>query len=210
MQANTTVLLVGENRRTAEGFTQTLTIRQHQLVATAWQHTLVVRELAVYQLRSEGELARGSANVMLAKDDADGAILLGEQARQFKNTFARHNHLMLVGLLDAGFHGAHGQAVTIGGDGAQDIGANLKKHAVEVIPHVLLSHSEAGALDQTTQLALNQSKRQRALAIFHRWEIVGRQSRQGKTAAAGLDDQLLLIDANVDQRVVRQALTDVH
>ena len=117
---------------------------------------------------------------------------------------------MLVGLLDAGFHGAHGQAVTIGGDGAKDIGADLKKHAVEVIPHVLLSHSEAGALDQTTQLALNQSKRQRALAIFHRWEIVGRQSRQGKTAAAGLDDQLLLIDANVDQRVVRQALTDVH
>ena len=117
---------------------------------------------------------------------------------------------MLVGLLDAGFHGAHGQAVTIGGHGAQDVRADFQQHAVEVIAHVLLSHGKAGAFDQTTQLALYQSKRQRALAIFHRREIVGRQGRQGKTAAAGLDDQLLLIDANIDHRVVRQALADVH
>lgn len=47
-------------------------------------------------------------------------------------------------------------------------------------------------------------------AFFHRREIVGWQGRQGEAATAGLHHQLLLIDLDVDQDVVGQALADVH
>ena len=45
---------------------------------------------------------------------------------------------------------------------------------------------------------------------FHGREIVGRQGRQREAAAPRLDDDLLVIQANADQRIARQALADVH
>ncbi|MNJ68226.1 hypothetical protein D3C77_644560 [compost metagenome] len=51
---------------------------------------------------------------------------------------------------------------------------------------------------------------QRTRAFFHSREVVGRQGRQGKTAAACLDHDLLLVELDVDQCVVRQAFADIH
>ena len=210
MQTDATVLLVGENRRAAKGFTQALTISHHQLVAATGQHTLVVGELAVDQLGGEGKFTSGGANVVLTEHDADVAILLSEQTCQLQDTFARHDHLMLAILLDGRLHGTHGQAVAIGGHGAQQAALYFQQHAVEVVAHILLGHGEAGALDQATYLALHQVEGQRAGTFFDRGDIVGRQGGKGKAATPGLDQQLLLVDADIDQGITGQALADVH
>ena len=173
MQANAAVLLVGQNRGTAERFTQALTIGNHQLVTTTRQHTLVIRELAVDQFRGEGEFAGGGANMVLAKNDADAAVLLGEQTSQFENTFARHNDLMAFNLLDRRFHRTHSQTVTVGGYRAEDAGLYFQQHAVEVITHVLLGHGKTGAFDQAAQSALYQAEGQRAWTFFNSGEIIG-------------------------------------
>src|SRR3990167_3546544 len=210
LHANTAVLLVRQDRGTTKGFTQALTIGYHQLVATAWQHTLVVGEFAVDQFRGEGELAGGGANMVLAENDTDAAVLLGEQARQFENTLARHDDLVAFNLLDGGVHGAHGQTVTVGGNGAEDTGLHFQQHAVEVIAHVLLGHGEAGALDQTAQFALHQAESQRTRTFFNGRKIIGGQGGQAEAAKPGLDQQLLLVDTDIDQGVRRQTLADVH
>ena len=57
---------------------------------------------------------------------------------------------------------------------------------------------------------MRQVEGQRPRTFLDGGEVVGRQSRQGETAAPGLDQQLLLVDANVDQRIARQAFADVH
>src|SRR3989338_261240 len=185
LQANAAVLFVGQNRGTAERFTQALTISNHQLVTTTRQHTLVVWEFTVDQFRGEGERAGGRADVVLTENDADAAILLSEQTSQFENTFARHDDLMTFNLLDRRFHGAHGQAVTVGGNGAEDSGLYFQQHAVEVITHVLLGHGKAGAFDQTAQSALYQVEGQRTWAFFDSREIIGGQGGQTEAAAAG-------------------------
>src|SRR3990167_6357179 len=210
LQANTAVLLVGQNRGTAERFTQALTISNHQLVTTTWQYALVIRELAVDQFRGESELAGGSADMVLAENDADAAVLFGKQTGQFENTFARHDDLMAFNLLDRCFHRTHGQTVTVGGNGAEDAGLYFQQHAVEVITHVLLGHGKTGALDQTAQSALYQAEGQRAWAFFNSREIIGGQGGQAEAAAAGFDQQLLLVDTDIDQGVSRQAFADVH
>ncbi|MCY1450385.1 hypothetical protein D9M71_671870 [compost metagenome] len=51
---------------------------------------------------------------------------------------------------------------------------------------------------------------QRTRAFFNSREVIGWQGRQGETAASGLDHNLLLVELDVDQRVVRQALADIH
>ncbi|MOA03363.1 hypothetical protein D3C78_1228660 [compost metagenome] len=139
--------------------------------------------------------------MVLAEDDADRLVRRGEQARQLEDALARHDDLVLVGLLDAGFQRAQRQAVAIGGDRAEAAGVDLQQHAVEVVAHVLLGHGEAGALDQPAQLALRHGEGQRTLAFLHRGEVVGRQGGQAEAAAPGLDQQLLLVDADVDQRI---------
>src|SRR3989344_9508114 len=210
LQANTAVLLVGQNPGTAGRFTQALTISNHQLVTTTRQHTLVIRELAVDQFRGEGELAGGRADVVLTENDADAAILLSEQTSQFENTFARHDDLVAFNLLDRRFHRTHGQTVSIGGNGAEDAGLYFQQHAVEVIAHVLLRHGKASAFDQATQPALYQAEGQRTWAFFDSREIIGGQGGQTEAAAAGFYQQLLLVDTDIDQGVSRQAFADVH
>ncbi|MNY49714.1 hypothetical protein D3C86_1851640 [compost metagenome] len=122
MQTDTAVLLVGQNRGTAERFAQCLTVTEYQLVAAFWQNTLVIREFTVDQFRGEGELAGGGTNVMLTQYDADDAVRLGQQTCKLKDTFARHDDLMAVRLPDIGLHRAHRQTVTVGGHGADDAG----------------------------------------------------------------------------------------
>ena len=68
LQTDTTVLFVGQDRGTAEGFAQCLAIAQNEFVAALGQNALVIRELAVNQLRGEGEFAGGSTNVVLAQN----------------------------------------------------------------------------------------------------------------------------------------------
>lgn len=101
---NTAVLLVGQNGGTAECFTQGLTVTDHHLVTAFRQHTLVIRELAVYKLRGKGELAGGRTDVVCAQHDADFAVRFGQQTRHFEDAFTRHDHLMAVWLADVGFH----------------------------------------------------------------------------------------------------------
>ena len=91
---------------------------------------------------------------MLTQHDADLGILVVEQTRQFQNTLARNDHLVAIGLFDAGLHRTHGQAMAIGGDGTQHAAGHFDQHAVEVIAHVLLGHGECAALDELAQLAL--------------------------------------------------------
>ncbi|MNJ36675.1 hypothetical protein D3C77_314720 [compost metagenome] len=148
--------------------------------------------------------------MVLTQDDADHAIRLGKQTRQLKDTFARHDDLVTVGLADISGHRAHSQTVTVGGHSTQGVGRHFQQHTVEVVTHVLLGHGEAGAFDQTTQTALLKVAGQRTWAFFNSREVVGWQGRQGETAAPSLDHDLLLIELDVDQRVVGQALADVH
>lgn len=176
----------------------------------AFVEYLNTNKTAVNQVGGEGELTRGRADVMLTQDNADVAIRFGQQTCQFKDTFTRHDHLVTVRLTDISTHRAHCQTMTVGGHGTDDAFRHFQQHAVEVVTHVLLGHREAGALDQTAQLALLQAAGQRARAFFNGGEIIGWQGRQRKTAATGLDHQLLLINLDVDQRIVGQALTDVH
>src|SRR3546814_16414946 len=105
-----------------------------------WQHALVVRKLAIDQLRGERELTRGGADMVLTQHDADNAVRLGQQACQLQDTFARYDDLVAVRLTDIGLHRAHGQTVTVGGDGADDTGGQFQEHAVEVVTHVMLRH----------------------------------------------------------------------
>ncbi|MNQ44405.1 hypothetical protein D3C85_581590 [compost metagenome] len=148
--------------------------------------------------------------MVLAEDDTDFTVLLGKQTGQFKNTLARHDNLVALDTFDAGIHGAHRQAMAVGGYGTQDAGVHFQQHAVEVVAHILLGHGEAGALDQAAQLALHQAEVQRTRAFLDRGEVVRRQGRQGETATAGLDQQLLLVDTDVDQSITGQALADIH
>jgi len=100
--------------------------------------------------------------------------------------------------------------VTVGSYGTDDPGRHFQQHTVEVVTNVLLGHGKAGALDQTTQLALLQAAGQRTRTFFNRREIVGRQRRQGKAATACLDHQFVVIKFDVDQCIVGQAFADIH
>ena len=117
---------------------------------------------------------------------------------------------MSVDLLDTGRLRAHGQTMPIGGHRAKQAGIHLQQHAVEVIPHVLLGHGKTGAFDQPAQLALREGEIERTLAVLDTGEIIGRQRRQGESAATCLDDQFLLVDTNVDQCIARQTFADIH
>ncbi|MNZ44151.1 hypothetical protein D3C78_617750 [compost metagenome] len=148
--------------------------------------------------------------MVLAQDDTDHTFRVGQQACQFEDTFAWHDDLVAIILLDRCAHGAQRQAVTVSGHSSQGVAGNLQQHTVEVVAHILLGHGETGALDQAAQLALFQVAGQRARAFFHGREVIGWQGRQGKAAAAGLDQQFLLVDLDIDQGVVWQAFANVH
>src|SRR5690606_20739603 len=98
LQTDTAILLVGENRGTAECFTQGLAITEYQFVATLGQHALVVREFAIDQFRGEGEFPSRCTNMVLTEDDADDAVWFGQQTCQLKNTLARHDDLVTIRL----------------------------------------------------------------------------------------------------------------
>ena len=142
--------------------------------------------------------------------DADFTVRFRQQAGQLQDALARHDDLMAIRLADIGFHRTHGQTVSIGGYGTDDPGRHFEQHTVEVVAYVLLRHGEAGALDQTTQLALLQVTGQRTWAFFNRREVIGRQGRQREAATSGLDHQLLVIKLDVDQRIVGQTFADIH
>ncbi len=100
--------------------------------------------------------------------------------------------------------------MTIGRDRTQHAVGDFEQHAVEVIANILLGHGEPAALDDPTQLALIDAEVERTRPFLDCGEVVGRQGRQRKAAAARFDHYLLLIEPDADQRIRRQALADVH
>ena len=148
--------------------------------------------------------------MVLAEGDGHLAVLFGEQTCQLEDALARHDHLVAIGVWDVRAERAHRQAMSVGGHGAQHAGVDLQQHAVQVVAHILLGHGETGPLDQPAQLALRDAEAERARTFLDTGEVVGGQGGEGEAAAPRLDEQLLVIDAHVDQRIAGQALADVH
>src|SRR5580658_2799655 len=92
-QADAPVLLVRKNRSPLESLAQHLAIRLDGPRRTCRNHTSVLRETAIDQLRSEANIADLGANVISSDGELD--FPLGpENALQLEHTLARHDDLV--------------------------------------------------------------------------------------------------------------------
>src|SRR5690606_1286850 len=103
LQPDTAIFFVRKNSGTAKSLTKQLSISHHELVTATWQHALVVRKFPVNEFRSESEIASVGADMMLAEYDTDITVLLSQQTSKLQNTFARHDYLVTIRLLDTCF-----------------------------------------------------------------------------------------------------------
>ncbi len=93
--ANAAVLLVGQDRSALQRGTQCFTINLHFAVGADRDHRFVVRETAIDQLRSEGDIVALDADVATANFQLDLAIAAFQQALQLGDALARHDDLAL-------------------------------------------------------------------------------------------------------------------
>ncbi|MNS89747.1 hypothetical protein D3C72_1237680 [compost metagenome] len=140
----------------------------------------------------------------------DLAIAAFQQTLQFGHALARHDDLALgtAGLGQIGF--AQGQAMAVGGDGAQRITAQVEQQAVEVIAHVLLGHRERSALNQLLQGGFADRNTLGGFHFVHRREVVGGQGGQGEAAASCLHGDLVTSLRDGDPAAIGQCADDLE
>src|SRR5260370_24156436 len=95
-EANSTVFLVREDGRALQGMAQELAVRLDLAGRTRGDHTTVLRETTIDQLRSEANCADLGANVIRPDRQLDRPLRT-QDPLQFQYALARHNDL-LVGL----------------------------------------------------------------------------------------------------------------
>src|SRR5690606_32647212 len=75
LHANAAILLIGKNGSAGEGLLQLLPVAHQNLVATAWQHPVIVRELPVHQLGRENHIPGPSLDMTASKGEADLSLI---------------------------------------------------------------------------------------------------------------------------------------
>jgi hypothetical protein len=113
-----------------------------------------------------------------------------------------------------GVHLGQGQAVAVGGHGAQlghaAVVDGVQVQAVQIVAGLFGRDREPGLVDQPHQVVgVDRDPARQAVAAHHR-EVAGRQDRQVEARAAGLDHQagVVAAEAERDVRAVGQLADD--
>jgi hypothetical protein len=127
------------------------------------------------------------------------------QAAGLGDGLARHDHAGQAGRALGGRHLGQGQAVTVGGHGAQlDLAALVDRveiEAVQIVAGLFGRDRETGLVDQTDQLVGIDRDAARQAVRAHDREVAGRQHRQVEARTAGLDHQAGVIAAEAQRDV---------
>ena len=174
LQANTAVLLVGENGRAGKGLTQLYAGTCHDLVGITRQNALIIGKLAINQLGREGEAVSGGPHVVATDNYRNIPVFIRQQPPELQYTLARENYLGITVCINFRWQCAHGEAVTVGGHNAKLPILYLPEHTVQVITDILLRHRKACTVDQPSQLPLLQRELVCAQPVFNAGEFARR------------------------------------
>ena len=138
-------------------------------------------------------------------------VAVGQQTVEFKHRLARQDQLVpAVERFAVERHAGEGQAVAIGGHGAQLATIDQQQQAVEVVAHVLRGHRELRLRQEVTELALGDGDRfEVGFDRRHAREVFRRQGLQREPALAGAHQQALVFEVERDFGAVRQRAQDV-
>ena len=170
---------------------------------------LVVGKLAVDELGDELDGAEAKHHLVAGQHDLQRLVAVGELAPEFGHRLARQDDL---GLLVLAFELAlgKGEPVAVGGDHAQRVAGDHHEQAVEVVADILLRH-RVGDLGELVLEDLLRHANRHAL-VFGRGQpriVGGRQGLQLEAAAAGLDGETLVVEAEGDVCRLGQRAQDV-
>ena len=161
------------------------------------KHALVVGEAAFDELAHEGDVAEGEAHLKVRELDADGRVVLGEQANELAHGLARDDGLHRgVFVINVDF--AAGETMGVGGDGAKLLALDDEEYAVEVVADVLTGHSEGRHREQVAQRAGRDEERRLPLAFLEDGVFVGGERLKLELAVVAADREAAVAEIELD------------
>ena len=208
-EAHAADLFVREDRGAVERLRERAALQRDLVAMPRRDHLLVIRELALDDLRDDVDIAEGKAHLVRSDRERYRLVAIAQELDQLDHGLARQDRLDRSVVRPQGARCVR-QPMAVGRDDAKRRAVDGEKHPVQVIADVLHRHRELHQAQGVLQGLLRQREHLRRITrLDHPREIRRRESLEVEAALARAHRHAAFLRLDGDLGVLWQGPQDV-